>query len=77
MDIIRFTVYLKCSSVSIDTRKIEKNSMFVAIKGNNFDANTFSKEALNNGLYAIIDNEATLLMKEPFLLATVLLHFRG
>jgi UDP-N-acetylmuramoyl-tripeptide--D-alanyl-D-alanine ligase len=32
--------------------------MFVAIKGDNFDANTFAKEALDKGLsYAIIDNE--------------------
>jgi UDP-N-acetylmuramoyl-tripeptide--D-alanyl-D-alanine ligase len=38
--------FLKCKSVSIDTRKIEPGSMFIAIKGDNFDANTFAKEAL-------------------------------
>ena len=52
------SLFLKCSSVSIDTRKIEKDTFFVAIKGENFDANTFAKEALDKGaLYAIIDNE--------------------
>jgi UDP-N-acetylmuramoyl-tripeptide--D-alanyl-D-alanine ligase len=45
--------------VSIDTRKIEPNSLFVAIKGDRFDANTFAKEALDKGAsYVIIDNEA-------------------
>ena len=50
-------VFLKCSSVSIDTRKIEDNSLFVAIKGDRFDANTFAKEALERGAaFVIIDN---------------------
>jgi UDP-N-acetylmuramoyl-tripeptide--D-alanyl-D-alanine ligase len=49
--------FLKCNSVSIDTRKIEPGSMFVAIKGENFDANTFAKEALDKGAsFVIIDN---------------------
>jgi UDP-N-acetylmuramoyl-tripeptide--D-alanyl-D-alanine ligase len=53
------SLFLKCSSISIDTRKIESNSFFVAIKGDNFDANTFAKEALDKGAsYVIIDNEA-------------------
>lgn len=52
-------LFLKCNSVSIDTRKIESNSLFVAIKGDNFDANAFAKEALEKGAsYVIIDNEA-------------------
>jgi len=50
-------LFLKCSSVSIDTRKIEDNSLFVAIKGDRFDANTFAKEALEKGAaFVIIDN---------------------
>lgn len=52
-------LFLKCSSLSIDTRKIEKDSMFFAIKGENFDANTFAKQALDLGaLYVVIDNES-------------------
>jgi len=51
-------LFLKCNLVSIDTRKIEPNSLFVAIKGENFDANTFAKEALEKGAsYVIVDNE--------------------
>jgi UDP-N-acetylmuramoyl-tripeptide--D-alanyl-D-alanine ligase len=53
------SLFLQCSSVSIDTRKIEPNSLFVAIKGERFDANTFAKEALEKGAaYVIIDNES-------------------
>ncbi|MFE3849375.1 UDP-N-acetylmuramoyl-tripeptide--D-alanyl-D-alanine ligase [Flavobacterium sp. LB3P45] len=60
MNIARIhNLFLKCKSVSIDTRKIEPNSLFVAIKGERFDANTFVKEALRKGAsYVIIDNEA-------------------
>jgi len=50
-------LFLECKSISIDTRKIENNSMFVAIKGERFDANTFATEALEKGAsYVIIDN---------------------
>ena len=52
------TLFLKTSSISIDTRKIEKDCLFVALKGENFDANTFTKEALEKGAkYVIIDNK--------------------
>jgi len=51
------TLFLKCDSVSIDTRKIAFNSFFVAIKGERFDANTFANEAIQKGAsYVIIDN---------------------
>ncbi|WP_366185002.1 UDP-N-acetylmuramoyl-tripeptide--D-alanyl-D-alanine ligase [Flavobacterium ovatum] len=53
------SLFLKCKSVSIDTRKIEEGSMFVAIKGERFDANTFAKEALKKGAsYVIIDDNS-------------------
>lgn len=52
------SLFLKCNSVAIDTRKIQPNSLFVAIKGENFDANTFAKEALEKGAsFVIIDNK--------------------
>lgn len=76
------SLFLKCSSVSIDTRKIEKNTLFVAIKGDNFDANIFAKEALIKGaLYAIIDNESyyiddrTILVKDSLLVLQELAKF--
>ncbi|MGL5113135.1 MAG: UDP-N-acetylmuramoyl-tripeptide--D-alanyl-D-alanine ligase [Flavobacterium sp.] len=67
-------LFLQCVSVSIDTRKIEKNSLFVAIKGENFDANTFAVEALQKGAkFVIIDNasffidERTLVVKDSLI----------
>jgi UDP-N-acetylmuramoyl-tripeptide--D-alanyl-D-alanine ligase len=50
--------FLACKNIVIDTRKIEENSMFLALKGENFDANEFAKKALELGAkYVIIDNE--------------------
>lgn len=50
-------LFILSNKVTIDTRKIESNSIFVAIKGERFDANTFAKEALEKGAsYVIIDN---------------------
>jgi UDP-N-acetylmuramoyl-tripeptide--D-alanyl-D-alanine ligase len=57
--------------VSIDTRKIQLQFMFVAIRGDRFDANTFAKEAIDKGAsYVIIDNadyyidERTILVED-------------
>ena len=44
-------------TVSTDTRKIEPGSLFFALKGENFDANTFAAQALEKGAkWAVIDN---------------------
>ena len=51
-------LFTSCTSVVIDTRKITPNSLFVALKGERFDANTFTKKALDNGAsYVLIDNK--------------------
>lgn len=53
-----YQCFLQCDAVSTDTRKIESNSLFVALKGDNFDANSFAQEALNKGAqFVIIDNK--------------------
>ncbi len=53
-----YNCYSQCSSISIDTRKIESNCLFIALKGDNFNANTFAQEALSKGAsYAIIDDK--------------------
>ena len=49
--------YGECSGVSTDTRKIPSDSMFFALKGPNFDANTFAEQALEKGArYAVVDD---------------------
>jgi UDP-N-acetylmuramoyl-tripeptide--D-alanyl-D-alanine ligase len=52
-----YTYFLKCEEVSTDSRFIKKDSIFFALKGNNFDGNDYALDALNKGAkYAIIDN---------------------
>ena len=48
------------SSVSIDTRTIKKNSLFVAIKGAKFDGHNFVNDAVNKGASAILINRNRL-----------------
>uniref|UniRef100_UPI0029341D42 UDP-N-acetylmuramoyl-tripeptide--D-alanyl-D- alanine ligase n=1 Tax=Lacinutrix jangbogonensis TaxID=1469557 RepID=UPI0029341D42 len=50
------TLYLNCTGVSTDTRKVSPNTMFFALKGANFNGNTFAEQALKSGAkYVIID----------------------
>lgn len=64
-----YQCFLQCESVSTDTRKIEPNSLFIALKGDNFDANTFADEALKKGaLFVIIDNKQYFTDKSKMLL---------
>jgi UDP-N-acetylmuramoyl-tripeptide--D-alanyl-D-alanine ligase len=52
-----YKYFLSCSSITIDTRKIEANSMFFALNGERYDANTFAADALQLGAsYVVIDN---------------------
>jgi UDP-N-acetylmuramoyl-tripeptide--D-alanyl-D-alanine ligase len=54
-----YNIYLQHPVVGTDTRNIKPGSLFFALKGGNFNANTFAKEALNKGAaHAIIDEEA-------------------
>ena len=53
-----YNYFLQCDSVSTDTRKITKNSMFFALKGENFNGNTFADKALKEGAkYCVIDEK--------------------
>lgn len=50
--------FLECNSVSTDTRKIQKNDIFFALKGDNFNGNKYANQALKKGAkYAIIDEK--------------------
>ena len=50
--------YIVCGcQISTDTRNIKDNSLFVALKGPNFNANLFAKQAIEKGAkYALIDD---------------------
>lgn len=51
--------FKECNGVSTDTRKIQKGSLFFALKGPNFNANKLADEALEKGAkYVVIDEKA-------------------
>ena len=65
--------YLSHRTICTDTRSITEGCLFFALKGENFDANTFAERALNQGAaYAIIDNKDYLINKQCILVDDVL-----
>ena len=65
--------YLQHPVISTDTRKIAAGSLFFALKGDKFDANTFALQALEAGAaYAIIDNPDYQANDQCLLVADVL-----
>lgn len=51
-------LFLECQKANTDTRKIEKNDMFFALKGDNFNGNQYASQAIEKGAkYAIVDEE--------------------
>ena len=51
-----YELFIKYPTISTDSRKIEKDSLFFALKGENFNGNTYASKALENGAaYSVID----------------------
>lgn len=48
------------SYVSTDTRNIKKNSLFIAIKGKNFDGHNFINEAVKKGATSVVVNKSSV-----------------
>ena len=51
-------LFLECNSVCTDTRKIKKNDIFFALKGDNFNGNAYTEQALNKGAKYVVIDEA-------------------
>jgi UDP-N-acetylmuramoyl-tripeptide--D-alanyl-D-alanine ligase len=50
------SLFLECHSVCTDTRKIKKDDLFFALKGDNFNGNMYAEQALKlEAKYVIID----------------------
>ena len=49
-----YPLYLQSNKVTIDSRKIEKNDIFFAFTGDNFNAATLAEEAISKGALAVI-----------------------
>lgn len=53
-----YNLFRECSQISTDTRKIDKDALFVCLRGETFDGNVFASEAIAKGAkFVIIDNE--------------------
>ncbi len=53
-----YKLFLEHPAVCTDTRSIKAGSLFFALKGGNFNANEFARQALESGCgYAVIDDE--------------------
>ncbi len=51
-----YQLFLSSSGITTDTRKIKKNMIFFALKGDKFNGNEYAMEALEKGAsYAVID----------------------
>lgn len=49
---------IEISSISTDTRTIEKGAVFVALKGKNFDGHDYAKKAMELGAAAVVTERA-------------------
>ncbi|MEP5339344.1 MAG: UDP-N-acetylmuramoyl-tripeptide--D-alanyl-D-alanine ligase [Algibacter sp.] len=66
-------LFLKCKAVCTDTRTLEKDAIFFALKGDNFNGNTYAEKAIELGAkYVIIDDEAYYISSQTILVNNVL-----
>jgi UDP-N-acetylmuramoyl-tripeptide--D-alanyl-D-alanine ligase len=69
-----YQLFLQYPVISTDTRKIAAGSLFFALKGDKFDANTFAEQAIAAGAaYAVVDNPAYQLGRQYILVDDVLM----
>jgi UDP-N-acetylmuramoyl-tripeptide--D-alanyl-D-alanine ligase len=53
-----YTIYQQYPSVQTDTRKLKQGDFFFALKGGNFNGNSFARQAIDSGAaYAVIDEK--------------------
>lgn len=73
-----YRLYIQHYKVDTDTRKIRKNSIYFALKGENFNGNTFAEEALVKGAsYAVVDEEKYVTHDAIILVEDVLLTLQA
>ncbi len=66
-------IFLQHPKVSTDTRKLEENCLFFALKGENFNGNEFAEQALEKGAaFAVIDEVKYQISDQTILVDNVL-----
>lgn len=69
-----FQAFKECGKIATDTRKITPGSIFFALKGENFNGNTFAAQALQAGAACVVvdDQNLNLPIEKTFLVDNVL-----
>ena len=68
-----YELYKQYPSVQTDTRKLKEGDIFFALKGDNFNGNSFAKKALDAGAsYAVIDEKEYAVRNKTILVNDVL-----
>jgi UDP-N-acetylmuramoyl-tripeptide--D-alanyl-D-alanine ligase len=68
-----YNIYKQYPSVQTDTRKLKEGDIFFALKGENFNGNTFVQKAIDAGAaYAVIDEEQYAVFGKTVLVDNVL-----
>lgn len=65
--------FLQCTTVCTDTRVIDKDCLFFALKGDHFNGNTFASRALESGAkYCVVDEQSYALDERYILVENAL-----
>jgi UDP-N-acetylmuramoyl-tripeptide--D-alanyl-D-alanine ligase len=69
-----YNLYKENPSIQTDTRKLKDGDIFFALKGNNFNGNSFAKQAIEQGaIYAVIDEKEFEIAGKTILVDDVLI----
>ncbi|MGO2101644.1 MAG: UDP-N-acetylmuramoyl-tripeptide--D-alanyl-D-alanine ligase [Psychroflexus halocasei] len=66
------TAFLKSTGVSTDSRKIEKDQIFFALKGDNFNGNQYAQKAIDQGAKLVVIDDENYKTDKTFLVEDVL-----
>jgi UDP-N-acetylmuramoyl-tripeptide--D-alanyl-D-alanine ligase len=72
-----FSLFYDTSGICIDTRSILNDSLFVCLKGANFDANDFAIEALEKGAKYVVVNRKELVNENIFYVEDTLIFLQN
>jgi UDP-N-acetylmuramoyl-tripeptide--D-alanyl-D-alanine ligase len=70
-----FNLFYECTGVSTDTRTINKDNLFICLKGERYDANEFAQQAITNGAKYVISSDLTRCNDTNILFVTDTLQF--
>ena len=62
-----YQLYLKYPLISTDSRNIKSNSIFFALKGDNFNGNIFAEQALNKGAAIVVIDDVNYKKDERYI----------